>query len=552
VLVVAIFAVLSASTVAWALLDKTPPPWDPADHISAAYDYYRPLARLDLSGFYHEFFVEPHYYAPLAHLVTAFVFLIAGASRLTGIVVNLISLAVLIASVLSIDRMLYMRESVDRPRLSPGILAALLAACYHFNAWLLHDAFLDYPLAAVVAASMALLIRAGDFSNRKAALWFGVSAGLGMLTKQTFAFFLLLPSVYAAIRVLVARDRKATINLALAVSVAVIVAAIWYGPHLKEVIEIYRVNQEGAVNENEAPVFSFMSNVFYTHALLSAQTQVPLALLFLFGLVYSLARFRNESVMLYLWIVSGIGMFSIVANKDVRYTVPVLPAVALVSICWLHRNKAEGERPAGRRKIARALKPALAACVAVWALVSFFNAQWPESGMGLYLDTPRFRWMVFARNYYGYDHRPLADDWAVTEITQAMIDLHPQVRARFAGAEPPQESDEPILGVVVNLPYLNPSSFTLYSRLLAPERAGPPLFKIDSLVADSSRDRLDTCQYLLVRTGLDRAEWSSTMERYVEGVIAARPDLFERVASFPIPIESAEAVIYRCKAEGNR
>ncbi len=536
-LIVVIFLVLSASTLLWTLEDKTPPSWDPSDHIRAAYDYYRALAHLDFAGFHHEFFVKTHHYPPLVHLVTALVFLITGASRLTGIIVNLISLAVLLASINWIDRLLYPAE----PRaISPGVLAALLSVCYHFTAWLLHDAFLDYPLTAIVTLSFALLIRAGDFQERRAALWFGVSAGLGMLTKQTFAFFMLLPSLYAVVGVLRSRDRKAIINLALAIVVALAVAAIWYGPHLKDVIDIYRINREGAVNENEAPLFSFMSNAFYMHSLLSHQIQVPLAALFLLGLGWSLARFRSESVMLYLWILSGIGLFSLIANKDIRYSVPVLPAVALISVCWMRAKRLKAEPP---NKISRALKPALAACFAAWALVSFFNAQWPRDGAGYYIDTPRFRWMVFARNYYGFDRRPLPDGWGVTETVQTLIDLNPSIKARFDGNP---AGEEVTLGVAVNLPYLNPSSLMLYSRLMAPERAGPPLLKIDFLVSESARDRVEKCDYILVRTGLDRAEWTAPLERYVERLIRDNPSRFMRVAAFPIPLEEAEAVIYKC------
>jgi hypothetical protein len=247
--------------------------------------------------------------------------------------------------------------------------------------------------------------------------------------------------------------------------------------------------------------------------------------------------------MLYLWLLGGIASFSLVANKDVRYSVPVLPAAALISVCWLRAKKMVEEESAN--KTLRILKPALAACFAAWALASFFNAQWPRDGMGYFIDTPRFRWMVFARNYYGFDHRPLSDGWGVRETIQTLIDISPSIKARFEGRE---ASEEVRLGVTVNLPYLNPSSFQLHSRLLSPERAGPPLLKIDSLVSASDRERVEECDYLLIRTGLDRAEWTAPLERYVEHLIRDNPRRFTRVASFPIPLEGAEAVIYKCEA----
>ena len=562
-----IFLTLSASTVAWTLVNKTPPAWDPSDHMLIAYDYYLPIAHLDWTAFREEFFVAPHFYAPLVHLITAAVFLVLGASRLTGIAVNLVSLAVLLLSVSWIGRRLYSQqgEGVVASRedsLALAVVAPLLATSYHFSAWLLHDAFLDYPLTAIVALSFALLIRAGDFKEWRPALMFGISAGLGMLTKQTFAFFLVLPALYITLRVLLSRDLKALGNLALAGIAAAALASIWYWPHLHHVIEIYQVNKQAAVSENEAPLFTFFSNLFYPHALLSTQMQLPFGLLFLGGLIYSLARRRAESVMLYLWLLGGIASFTMVANKDARYTLPVLPAAALISVCWLSAWKARrgDKRNESSRKMAGALKPALVACIAVWGLVSFFDAQWPRPGMGYYLDTPNFRWMVFGRNYFALDHRPLPDDWGVPDIVRTIAgqaDSQQASESGTGGNSKPSSGKEPggilknmnapTVGVAVNLPYLNPSTISLYTRLLNPERASPPLFNMDWLVVDGARDRIDKADYLVVRTGLDRAEWVAPLELPIENLIRTNPDRFIEVGRFPIPIDRAEVLVYKCR-----
>src|SRR5262249_29545260 len=209
-------------TVAWTLRDRTPPPWDPSDHIRYAYDYARLLGRGELKEFARDFFVAPHFYAPLVHLVSAVLILIFGASRLSGIGVNLISLAVLMWSVIRLVDYLRSSPKASSPEVSPAdsssltgslpeaslrkadpdadrgkassidaaaILAVMIAACTHFDAWLLHDAFLDFPLIAAVAAGFAFLVRAGGFFSTRKAIQFGLVAGLGMLVKQTFAFF---------------------------------------------------------------------------------------------------------------------------------------------------------------------------------------------------------------------------------------------------------------------------------------------------------------------------------------------------------------------------
>lgn len=565
----AIFIVFSASTIAWNLLDKTPPPWDPADHMSAAYDYYRDLAHLDLAGFARNFFCSRHYYAPFVHLGTAVFFTVAGASRVSGILINLVSLAALLVSIEWICRHLYSKEQLDPaaagsksvPVSWPGVLAGLLAASYHFPAWLIHDAFLDYPLIAIVTVSVALLLKAGNFSRAGPAAAFGFSAGLGMLTKQTFVFFLFLPSLYAALQVFRARSSRGIRNLFLALLVAVAVAAIWYAPHFSDVVDIYNVNKTAAISENEAPILSFESSIHYLFGLVSPQMQLPLGLVFVYGLVYSLRRRRRQSLILYLWLIGGVFGFSLIANKDLRYTVPVLPAAAVISVSWLGSSIDMKRRASVIRARLRRYAPL---AVGVWAFVSFFNAQWPRDGRGYYIDTPRFRWMVFARNYFSLDHRPLPNDWSVPQIVRTVAELgvveHSRDRPQRGPSpsetvSPPTESTSdakgratvPTLGVVVNLPYLNPSSIAFYARMQSVEWAGPPVILIEWLAAQSSLDRISECDYLLVRTGLDQAEWVSQAERSVEAMLKNDPGYFERVAAFPIPLESAEAVIYRLR-----
>jgi hypothetical protein len=183
--------------------------------------------------------------------------------------------------------------------------------------------------------------------------------------------------------------------------------------------------------------------------------------------------------------------------------------------------------------------------------------------------------MVFARNYYVMDRRPSPEDWALPSIVMTVANEGATRRngasdspgARQSQERPPtpretispstRDADvaglesRPTLGVVVNLPHLNPSSVGLYSRLLSPERAGAPLINVDYIVVNSALDRLDGCEYLLVRTGLDRASWVGPTERTVEEFIKNNPRKVTRVASFPIPLEEAEAVIYRCGGDDN-
>jgi 4-amino-4-deoxy-L-arabinose transferase-like glycosyltransferase len=571
-----IFLIYTIATSCWTLQDRTPPAWDPADHIAAGYDYFAPLAHLNFGGFAREFFIEPHFYAPFVHLITAFFFAIFGASRFSGIAVNFASLAVLLGSIYWISKRVFANnvrttnasstdhtkendQPTDIPKISVmlmGVMAALLGTSYHFSAWLLHDGFLDYPLMAIVAAGYAALLNAGDFHNRRAAILFGVIAGCGMLTKQTFGFFFVLPAIYVAIRVLLTRNIKAIMHLLLAAVILCALTASWYLPHLCEVQTIFKINNEAAIAEHEAPLFSFDSNLYYLHALFSQQMQLPFALLFLFGLIYSLVRYRQQSLLLYLWLLSGIGAFSMLPNKDLRYSVPVLPAAALLSVCWVGRLRFERRAP-GMTFIKSI--PLLA--ITIWAFVSFFNAQFPAEGMGVFIDSPGYRFMVFARNYYGFDHRPWRSDWGVPEAVKAIQNDWEQHRppkeklvrkklnpicSRDENSQMPEGYyEKPVVGVVVNLPFLNPSNFNLYGRLLTQKRGEMPLLLIDWLTSETLKNHLEDCDYLVIRTRIDKGGQTAGLEPYARDWVKANAAELAQIAAYPIPIEGAEVQVYR-------
>ena len=176
---------------------------------------------------------------------------------------------------------------------------------------------------------------------------------------------------------------------------------------------------------------------------------------------------------------------------------------------------------ASSRFAASGFKTALA-LIAACALVGFFDAQWPRAARATAVDTQPYGWKV-----YGFAQAPLADDWSVPEIVRSV--------AR-------RQSGTPILGVVVNLPHLNPSSVALYARLLTNQRAGPPLIEVRWMTRPALIEHIDECDYVL---GLDGADRVAAVESDIEWSIGDNSARFDRVEAFRIPLEGAQAVLYR-------
>ena len=298
-------------------------------------------------------------------------------------------------------------------------------------------------------------------------------------------------------------DRRSQ-TLLLSAAIAVLIASIWYVPHMNDVIGIYRVNAMNATVEREAPVFSFRSLAYYWGVLGGLQIQLLFSILFVFGVTYSVRRRFQQDWMLYLWILSGILSFTLIANKDTRYTVPILPAVALLSVSWLGRVRLNRRLPA-------------AALIVAWAFVSFFNAQWPSPKMDFRLSALGMPLYFLSGNVYRFDHRPLSEDWSVPEIVHAASGK---------------------LGVVPNLWQLNPSNVGLYARIYAPQ------VNVVWLSDESASDRLEQCDYVLARTHLENAESVEPFERSIASYISEHSDRFIPVSTYALP-HAQEAVLYR-------
>ncbi|HZS45518.1 MAG TPA: glycosyltransferase family 39 protein [Blastocatellia bacterium] len=504
-ILVGFFIIYSCSTLVWSHRNQMPPPWDPSDHFITAYEYLS-LARTSFAAFISDFFFGLHYYPPVFHLAVASFFWIFGVGSIQSILVNIVALAVLIFSTFKIGSHLFTERA--------GCLAAILVASYHLPASLLHEGFIDYLMLAEVSLSMWLLLRAGDFKRRSDALILALSLALGMLTKETFALFLVFPIVAVSAKVLINRDRQAIANLFLCGVVALGVLAIWYAPHFSDVREIFDVNQQGAIREGEPPAFSLPSFTAYAFILAREQIQLPLTILFIAGLIYTLIYKRRESAMLYIWFGGGYLICTLLANKDPRYTLSYLPAIALLSVALIEVKST-------------VWKWALITIVAAVSLFSFVNAQWPMPGRGFHREGfsatlgLNYSINIFDRNLLNYDHYPIAADWSLGKITKLIADNS-------------KGQQEIHIGMGINIEYFNPSNLGWFVRM-QDAREHMPKSLVISIFDEGDRDLMvPSCGFLVTSSKRDGASFPLVDGLYDEVTIAGRYS-YTNIGLFVLP-----------------
>jgi 4-amino-4-deoxy-L-arabinose transferase-like glycosyltransferase len=345
-IVVALLCVaVSALNYAWLTRNTLPPHWDAANHMMSALKYHDVLSQcmaqppLDVRAWKHcageLIYVDGDVYAPLFSAIGGVMTFAAGNSITALAMTNVPFIAMLLAAMFVMGRRLY----------SPlaGILAGVLLIAYPLVYQTSREFMFEFAILAWTAAGGCFLMLSERFRRPVMTMLFGVTVGLGALTKFTFLIFLIGPGVYVlgALLVDIVRHRidageatRRLLTLAGALVLGAIVAAVWYGPHLVSFTNSLRT--VAALNPINAPVLSWPSLTYYLRTMVWTQMGPPLFLLFLFGVWRFGSRidpdWRN---LLIVWFVSIYAIATSVVIKVPNDDIGILVPAALVSAIGL-------------------------------------------------------------------------------------------------------------------------------------------------------------------------------------------------------------------------
>ena len=292
------FFVLAAVAAAWWAIDRRPPEWDHANHLERAVLCERDLRTGDVRAILE----RSSFYPPL-------VICLAGAASMAmpieaaGALVMIAFLGLGMAAV-------YALGSAAGGG-SVGLTAALLFGTAPFVVFSTLRFQLDLPLAALVALGLVALSATDDFTRWGRAALFGVVCGLGMLTKPTFALYLLAPAA-----LLLARGRRRGLaGAALAVLVAAVLSLPWFGPRIFGLGAQLDARAFAQAAEAGHPDPLTLAGLAFYPRLLVYQVGLGAAVLFGIGLVVAVARRRW---FLLAAVVAPFVVLELIRNKNLR------------------------------------------------------------------------------------------------------------------------------------------------------------------------------------------------------------------------------------------
>jgi 4-amino-4-deoxy-L-arabinose transferase-like glycosyltransferase len=336
--------------------DNTPLLWDGGDYFYRSLRYYDVFANFD-SNFISRFNDVSQYRPPLLMLSSLPLYFVFGRSTDVAAMTNILYLIILVLSVYGIGRRIHSKEV--------GLMAAFIVSVFPIIFGLSRSYWQDFPLTAMVSLSIYLLIRVDYFRDRKYSILFGLSIGLGMLTKWTYFVFPVGPFLYVFISSLKMNEeyhekiKRPILNAIIAILVGMVVASFWYIPNGLDIAgKLFGLSTGIAGKGDEATkfqqlgetigpsgIFNIKSLTFYAGQLVSYQiTFIYSILLVIFTFVFIKREDKKTIWIVLLWIVIPVIAFTLIKNKTVRNTVSMLPAVGLIISLGIMNIRASWKR----------------------------------------------------------------------------------------------------------------------------------------------------------------------------------------------------------------
>lgn len=214
----------------WLAANVTLMGWDVPSHLGTSYVLDSILRPVTLKTLFAAITWHPER-PPLLFLSAVPLFRLFGLSPDAGTMVNVLYLAILLVCTYGIGQRL--------GGWKVGLLSAFAVATFPMIFGIAHYFNIELALAAMVALSLYLLLASDRFENRPASLLFGLSFGLGLLTKRTYLVFVFIPLVFVVLRSSALQTFRQRLRAGLhfdvkgallSLAIGTVLAAVWYLP----------------------------------------------------------------------------------------------------------------------------------------------------------------------------------------------------------------------------------------------------------------------------------------------------------------------------------
>ncbi|MEN9230319.1 MAG: hypothetical protein Q6L68_05390 [Thermostichus sp. DG02_5_bins_236] len=336
--------------VIWNLTDPLPPAWDEAQHLLQAQAFGSHVGRFRWDPLWWRQFLHLNQrYPPLTYWLGIPLAAWHPFSRADGQLLNLLALGILAGVTQRIGWRVYSSVGI-------GWLGAGLLLLYPGISSLAHVYMLELVLVVVVALAFWAMLAYWQDPSWKGAVGVGAAVAAVLLTKWTGVLFLLIPLGAVAGRALLGglkgwRRGIPLAQVALGMAVMLLLCWPWYGANWLFVLSNGFGYTDTAHYYVTCTVGSFCWWTTYLGWLPQQMSPflcgLPLLVVWPWGWdakqglagVWSEVQqgSRQAEMALLFTYLSGYGLYTLVAIKDIRFTLPLLPLLAVLSAGGIQR-----------------------------------------------------------------------------------------------------------------------------------------------------------------------------------------------------------------------
>lgn len=323
----------------WFSLDKSIPFYDQSAHLTTALHHYRIFQNFNIfSGdwWLSLWQLTPSYRAPFVYICTVPFLLLFGRGYAQASLVNLLYTAIIIVSVYHLGNYLFQNRKI-------GITASIFCLLFPILGIVRTDYLLDYGLAAIVTLTFTSLTIWKDsytrFLSWGLTFLLGLGIGLIMLAKPTGFVFILIPSTWTLISLIIKRKFIKLIQIGLSLVLGWFICSFWYSLNWLTIItSALNANQVGK-GEGDPPFTTIGGWLFYPQIIpesvglpiLSVSIGILLVYLIKYQSTGDKANVRKSArSWLLIFLVSGYIICSLATNKDSRFILPCFPIISLL------------------------------------------------------------------------------------------------------------------------------------------------------------------------------------------------------------------------------
>ncbi len=333
---------------AWIHVDRTPPYWDEAWYLYQSAVQLESLQQGNVQAWFNAWSLLDRTRPSLVPTLVVPFFAALGVSASSGLLLNLVALAVLLLISYALGNALHSPRS--------GIMSAITVGSFPVLIGLTHILLVELVMVAFVAATLLALWHSNGFQRAGWAAAAGLLTGLGFLTKVFFGVFVVGPWLITLGRAW--RSKPAGISLfrwhplyhfALGWSLVALTASTWY---LWNLIPLLLRSADAAVGA-EAAAYGPAAPWYWRNLLAYFLSVVGtvlspagflLLLAALVGLLFVYRRHRKPATASHdaLWppllfltssVIPAYLVFTSIHNQDMKHVTGILPALAAL-IGW--------------------------------------------------------------------------------------------------------------------------------------------------------------------------------------------------------------------------